>query len=74
MSACVSTSAIRWWAVWLTEMPEEGSLHFRARTEAEAISKARRMESFQTEDGEEPLELSASRVTAQMHRAWRDER
>lgn len=60
----------RWWAVWLTECPDEGSLHFRARTGAAAMSKARRVEWFQTEDGEEPLELSASRVTAQQHRAW----
>lgn len=60
----------RWWAVWLTELPEEGCLHFRARTEGGAIAKARRVEWFQTSDGEEPLELSASRVTTQVHRAW----
>lgn len=60
----------RWWAVWSAEYPEEGSLHFRARTEAEAVWKARRFECFQTEDGEEPLELSASRVTQQQHRSW----
>lgn len=65
---------LRWWAVWSAEYPEEGSLHFRARTKDEAAWKARRVEWFQTEDGEESLELSASRVTAQMHRAWRDER
>lgn len=61
-----------WWAVWLTECPDEGSLHFRALTEAEALSKARRVKWFQTSDGDDPLELSASRVTEQQHREWRD--
>lgn len=60
----------RWWAVWIREEPGEGSMHFRARTRAEAMSKARRMESFQTSDEGMPLELSASRVTAALHRAW----
>lgn len=60
----------RWWSVWLTECPDEGSLHFRARTGAEAVWKARRTEWFQTEDGGEPLGLSAMRVTDRVHREW----
>ena len=60
----------QWWAVWLAEYPDEGSVHVQAESEAQAISLARHTEPFQTEDGEEPLELLAGPVTDAGHIVW----
>ena len=56
---------LRWWAVWSTEYPEEGSLHVRATGEKAAIKKVRRTEMFSGD-----MELSAARVTAAEHAEW----
>lgn len=59
-----------WWAVWLAEYPEEGSIHVRARTRREAVARARLTEWFGTAECEDPPELVASQVTDAGHRRW----
>lgn len=58
-----------WWAVWLEELPDEGSLHVKARSEKEALYKAKR-NGMQLDDGDEPLEVVVRRVSSAMHREW----
>jgi hypothetical protein len=59
----------QWWAVWLAECPEEGSVHVRAASAAEAKAKAQRFGCFQWDD-DEPLELHARAVTDEEHTEW----
>lgn len=58
-----------WWAVWLAEIPDEGSMHYKARTSEEALSKAKSSR-MQWTDGDEELELVVRRVSAAAHREW----
>jgi hypothetical protein len=51
-------------------VPEEGSVHVRAETKAQALKAARKLEEFQWEDVGVPLELKAAPVTAEEHAKW----
>lgn len=61
-----------WFAVWLTEYPDEGSMHFRAPDATTAFELARRTGSFaERDDGESGLPLlSVAPVTLAEHEAW----
>ena len=61
-------TALRWWAVWHAEYPEDGSLHCRARSHQEAKAQARLHPWFTTDD--EPLPLRAGSVSDEEHAAW----
>lgn len=57
----------RWWAVWLVEYPDEGSMHYLATTASAAKKQARQSYWFAQAEG---VELAAARVTAAEHREW----
>lgn len=60
----------RWWAVWDPEYPDEGSVHVRAATRAEAIRQAVAADAFPKFEDDDEQDLAAEAVSAEVHAEW----